>query len=71
MSTRVYGSLARIADFGNSNFDVQKRPRSEWATGDYVEGEVVGAPTEFYRVEDCTGLMIKVEPGDWGRRRPG
>ena len=65
MSTRVYGSLARIADFSNSNFDVQKRPRSEWATGDYVEGEVAGTPTEFYRVEDRTGLMIKVEPGDW------
>ncbi|MGB5471842.1 MAG: DUF1611 domain-containing protein [Woeseiaceae bacterium] len=65
MSTRIYGSLARIADFSNSNFDVQGRPRSEWATGDYVEGEVVGTPTEFYRIEDRTGLMIKVEPGDW------
>lgn len=65
MSTRIYGSLARIANFSNSNFDVQKRPRSQWATGDYVEGEVAGAQTEFYRIEDRIGHMVKVEPGDW------
>lgn len=65
MSTRVYGSLARIADFRNSNFDVQSVPRSEWATGDYVEGQVVGSITEFYHVEDRSGHMVKVEPGDW------
>ena len=65
MSTRVYGSLARIADFANSNFDVRQLPRSEWETGDYVEGEVVGMPTEFYRVEDRVGHVVRVEPGDW------
>lgn len=65
MSTRVYGSLARIADFGNSNFDVRGLPRSQWETGDYVEGEVVGMPTELYRVEDRSGHIVKVEPGDW------
>lgn len=65
MSTRIYGSLARIADFSNSNFDVQAVDRSEWASGDYVEGEVVGKPTALYRIEDRSGLMVKVEPGDW------
>jgi len=65
VSTRVYGSLARIADFGNSNFDVVDLDRSEWATGDYVEGEVVGTPTLLYRIEDRMGHMVKVEPGDW------
>lgn len=65
MSTRMYGSLARIADFSNSNFDVRKLVRSEWATGDYIEGEVVGIPTALYRVEDRTGHMVQVEPGDW------
>jgi len=65
MSTRIYGSLARIADFRNSNFEVQALPRSEWATGDYVESEVVGLPTDLYRIEDRSGHMIKVEPGDW------
>lgn len=65
MSTRVYGSLARIADFHDSNFDVRQLPRSQWATGDYVEGEVVGAVTELYHIEDRSGLMVRVEPGDW------
>jgi len=65
MSTRVYGSLARIADFRISNFDVQVLPRSEWATGDYVEGEVIGSVSELYHVEDRSGHMVKVEPGDW------
>ncbi len=65
MSTRMYGSLARIADFENSNFEVTKLDRSAWATGDYVEGEVIGTPTKLYRIEDRTGHMIRVEPGDW------
>ncbi|MDJ0709156.1 MAG: DUF1611 domain-containing protein [Woeseiaceae bacterium] len=65
MSTRIYGSLARIADFHDSNFELLKLPRSAWATGDYVEGGVVGTPTPLYRVEDRSGLMIKVEPSDW------
>ena len=65
MSTRIYGSLARIADFRNSNFDVQPLPRSEWETGDYIEGAVVGTRTELYCVEDRSGHMVSVECGDW------
>jgi len=65
MSTRVYGSLARIADFHDSNFEITDLPRSEWATGDYVEGVVIGTPTTLYRMEDRAGHMVKVEPGDW------
>ena len=65
MSTRVYGSLARIADFRNSNFEVQQLPKSMWATGDYVEGVVFGEPTPQYHMEDRVGHMVRVEPGDW------
>ena len=65
MATRMYGSLARIADFNHSNFEVTRLDRSAWATGDYVEGEVVGTPTALYRVEDRTGHMVQIEPGDW------
>lgn len=65
MSTRVYGSLARIADFRNSNFEVQQLPKSMWATGDYVEGVVFGTPTYHYHMEDRIGHMVRVEPGDW------
>jgi len=65
MSSRVYGSLSRIADFANSNFGIVKLDRSQWATGDYVEGEVVGIPSGLYKIEDRQGHMVKVEPGDW------
>ena len=65
MSTRMYGSLARIADFNDSNFELRVLDRSDWATGDYVEGEVTGTPTTLYRIEDRTGHMVQVEPGDW------
>ncbi len=65
MSTRMYGSLARIADFKDSNFEIRPLERSLWATGDYVEAEVVGTPTAFYRIEDRTGHMVRLEPGDW------
>jgi len=65
VSTRVYGSLARIADFRSSNFAVTPLPRVDWATGDYVEAEVVGTPSVLYHVEDRSGHMVRVEPGDW------
>ena len=65
MSTRVYGSLCRIADFRNSNFDVCPLPASEWAMGDYVESVVTGRPTSLYQIEDRDGHMVRVEPGDW------
>ncbi|HSM30173.1 MAG TPA: hypothetical protein VK854_05680 [Woeseiaceae bacterium] len=64
MNKRVLGSLARIADFDTSPFDVVAIPRSEWETGDYVQGEVVGEATQLYTIECTTGEMIGVEKGD-------
>jgi hypothetical protein len=65
MSTRIYASLARIANFANSNFEVLPLPLSHWDSGDYVEGEVTGTWTPLYSIEDRSGHMIKVESGDW------
>ena len=64
MSKRVLGSLARIADFDTAAFDIEAIPRSEWATGDYVQAEVTGEKTRLYTVECTTGEMIAVDPGD-------
>jgi hypothetical protein len=64
MNKLVLGSLARIADFESNPFDVAPVPRSEWETGDYVQGEVVGEPTQLYTIECETGEMISVDPGD-------
>lgn len=62
--SRTYGSLARIADLGDRNFDVRALGRAEWATGDYVEAEVIGSPSPLYHVEDRDGHMVRVESGD-------
>lgn len=64
MSKRVLGSLARIADFETRPYEIQAIPRSDWETGDYVLGEVVGEPTRLYTVECTTGEMIIVDRGD-------
>lgn len=64
MSKRVLGSLARIADFDAEPFEVAMIPRSDWETGDYVEGLVTGEPTSLYNVESVTGDMVAVAPGD-------
>ena len=64
MSQRIIGSLARIADFGDQPYDVAVKPKSEWATGDYVEAEVTGEPSPLYRIEDTAGEMIPVAAGD-------
>ncbi len=64
MSKRVLGSLARIADFETRPYEIQAIPRSDWETGDYVLGEVVGEPTRLYTIECTTGEMIIVDRGD-------
>ena len=64
MSKRVLGSLARIADFDTTAFDIDAIPRCDWATGDYVQAEVTGETTRLYTVECTTGEMIAVDPGD-------
>lgn len=64
MTRHVAGSLARIADFEKSPYDVGVIPRRDWETGDYVQGEVVGEPTPLYAIESTSGEMIGVDPGD-------
>ncbi len=64
MSRRVFGSLARISNLSTQAFDVEERSKDEWATGDYVEAEVVPPVSKLYHVEDQTGFMDPVKPGD-------
>lgn len=64
MTRQVLGSLARIADFESRPFDVEPVPRSDWETGDYVQGEVAGEPTRLYAIECTTGEMVGVDKGD-------
>ena len=64
MSRRVFGSLTRISDLGERGFDVSRLDRAHWATGDYVEAEVLPPLSSLYLIEDPTGFMDPVKPGD-------
>ena len=63
MTRTIVGSLARIADFESSPYDVESLDMSAWATGDYVIAAVTGDRTELYQVEDCAGRMIPTHAG--------
>lgn len=63
MTQTVIGSLARIADFESSPYDVESLDMSAWATGDYVVAEVTGERSELYHIEDCAGRMIPTHAG--------
>lgn len=60
----LYGSLARITDLRERDFDVLRIPREDWATGDYVVGEVVEQPTSIWRLEVTDGRTIELMEGD-------
>jgi hypothetical protein len=64
MSKLIFASLSRIADFEETNYDVQPLGKDEWETSDYVEAVVTGEPSELYNIEDREGLMVPVEAGD-------
>jgi len=64
MTKTVYGSLARIADFGRESYEIQALERRYWSSGDFVVGEITGVRSELYRIECTSGEMIPVEAGD-------
>lgn len=58
-----FGSLCRIADLAEQPFHVVPLDRADWATGDYVVGEVAEIPSGRV-VELTSGRMIEVAEGD-------
>lgn len=65
-------SVTRISDLGERPFEVRPLPREEWATGDYVVGEVE-TTWSGRQVELSNGRVIEVAEGDlllgaFGRR---
>ncbi len=51
-------SLTRIADLETEGYDVEILPRAQWATGDYVLGEVTRASGGAARLELASGREI-------------
>ena len=64
MNKYFFSSVTRISDLAEEGFDVTQLPRSQWASGDYVIGEVFGRSGELSRVELRSGRMIEVVAGD-------
>ncbi len=65
MDTRyVFTSLTRIAPLSEAPFDVEPLPRAQWATGDYVVGEIHKTPLGYRDIELTTGRMRQGFQGD-------
>jgi hypothetical protein len=68
-----YASLSRISDLAEEGFELEMLDQDEWATGDYVVGEVISRPSTLSRAELRSGRMIELVEGDlvvgaWGTR---
>ncbi|MEZ5933059.1 MAG: hypothetical protein R3F54_14115 [Alphaproteobacteria bacterium] len=64
MTPPFLSSVTRIGDLGDRDFACRPLPRERWATGDYVQCEVVGRPGPLYQVELVSGRMCQVFDGD-------
>ena len=64
MSRRVFGSVTRRSDLAARPFEVTRIDAADWATGDFVEAEVLPPLSTLYTIEDRTGFMDPVKPGD-------
>ena len=60
----ILASLARLSDFDRVPYDICKLPREQWATGDYVVGEIVAPPSPHTGIELTSGRWIEVAQGD-------
>ncbi len=58
------GSVARIADLGSEPPATESLPREDWATGDYVVGEVLDSGELPCRIETASGRIARIAPGD-------
>jgi hypothetical protein len=64
MQTRyAFTSVTRISDLESRDFEVSRRDRSEWATGDYIATTVTGWPSALYRLELANGRLCDVMEG--------
>lgn len=59
-----FSSVTRNTDLWETPFEVEKIPRADWDTGQFVVGEVTGARNRLYQCETKTGRMANVVRGD-------
>ena len=61
----VFGALTRISDLDIEPFTVKSLAKDQWATGDYVAGEVLSDHRQPDTVELPSGRMARLMSGDW------
>jgi hypothetical protein len=59
-----FASLTRISNLADTSWTVEKLPKEQWATGDYVVGEVSAPHRGLSSIELANGRMIEVTEGD-------
>ncbi len=59
-----FTSITRISKLWESPFTVEKLPRKQWQTGDYVVGEAITCPGCLHRIEQPNGRMVEVVDGE-------
>lgn len=59
-----FASLTRISNLPDIQFSIESLPRDQWATGDYVVGEVSPQHRGLSTIELGNGRMIEVTDGD-------
>lgn len=58
-----FTSMTRTSDLQQQSFDVISLHQTQWATGDYVVGEIIAPFGDQSMIEDCHGRMVEVMTG--------
>lgn len=64
MTVTSLASLTRISDLSEQPYEISVLPKEQWNSGDYVVGELTGAPHRLYNIELASGRMVHALPGD-------
>ncbi|MCX2818050.1 MAG: hypothetical protein ACI9QA_000531 [Methanobacteriota archaeon] len=64
MTADVHGSVTRIADLRERGYEVEARPKDDWARGDYVLARVTHRPDPDVRMENPVGRRVELMEGE-------
>ena len=59
MTVTLLSSLTRISDLADVPWEVERLPKDQWATGDYVVGEILGPRNRLLQFELASGRMVQ------------
>jgi len=59
MTVTILSSLTRRSDLDREPFEIESIPRENWATGDFVVGEITGPRNQSTLVELTSGRMVQ------------